>query len=660
MRSPRLFPFIAALMLVGPGASAQTLPSIDVRTWRPSTDPGGSLVLEPMTVPALGQWSAGAWLNYTDHPVTLRAAGTTSVALRPVANLVGGDLTGAIGIGVRMSVGLDLPMFLYQNGTNPLPSTVATTTSVPTTGLGDIGINVKGSILPNEGGGFGLAAQGIVTLPTGDRTSFMGDGSATSTVRLMADYSLVFADLQASLGYTLHTDHHVWPNTSVGGITFGDQIPWSIGIRINPTLFGLDRSNRETWEVAGHGSLPAGPVGPFGTGDPGSAALSPVLLAVSDRVALGHYRDAFVLAGIDIGLNTAVGVPAVRFIAGVGWAPRSHDMDKDGIPDDVDQCPEIAEDRDGYEDADGCPDVDDDDDGIVDREDACPRVPGSPSTDPRKNGCPGADADGDGVPDATDACPRLRGLANDDPKKNGCPTGDRDGDGIPDYLDKCPDQPEDMDGFQDADGCPDPDNDGDGIPDPTDACPNVAGEPSTDPRRNGCPDPDRDGDTYDNDVDQCPDAAEVFNGVKDDDGCPDEGGRPLVTIDTKDPHLSVRLASPIRFSGSVEAPEIEKASLMTLRALALELNRHSDWTLAVGAQPGVGGEKAAVARAYAVAHTLVGLTHREGVAEAVAWDAVKRQRGAESGLGLLILVNGAKPPASSPSPTPLPPPTMKP
>ena len=301
-------------------------------------------------------------------------------------------------------------------------------------------------------------------------------------------------------------------------MNFGDEIPWSFGIRIRPDVFHIDGEDRQLWELAAHGWLPAGPQAPFH--DYGASALSPVMLALSDRIALGKDKDAFVTAGIDIGLSDAVGVPGFRFVAGVGWAPREHDKDHDGVPDNVDQCEDIPEDRDGFEDSDGCPDIDNDNDGIIDREDACPNVAGPKSSDPKKNGCPQADADGDGIPDDADACPKEKGQPSDDPKRNGCPKSD------------VPPPPD-----------PTKDDDGDGIANAQDACPNVAGEPSTDPKFNGCPNPDRDGDTFLNEQDECPDAAEVFNGVKDEDGCPDEGGKALVAIDAR---LVVKLANAIK------------------------------------------------------------------------------------------------------------------
>lgn len=71
---------------------------------------------------------------------------------------------------------------------------------------------------------------------------------------------------------------------------------------------------------------------------------------------------------------------------------------------------------------------DSDGDGVPDHLDECPDVPGLAEF----KGCP--DRDGDGIPDHLDECPDVPGLA----RFKGCP--DRDGDGIPDHLDECPDE----------------------------------------------------------------------------------------------------------------------------------------------------------------------------------------------------------------------------
>lgn len=136
-------------------------------------------------------------------------------------------------------------------------------------------------------------------------------------------------------------------------------------------------------------------------------------------------------------------------------APSNGDRDRDGIMDDVDQCPDDPEDKDGFEDSDGCPDDDNDKDGIIDRHDDCPMVP----------------EDKDGFEDG-----------------DGCPDDDNDKDGIVDAKDQCPNDPEDRDGFEDEDGCPDNDNDKDGVPDAKDLCPDEAETPNNYADHDGCPD----------------------------------------------------------------------------------------------------------------------------------------------------------------------------
>lgn len=98
------------------------------------------------------------------------------------------------------------------------------------------------------------------------------------------------------------------------------------------------------------------------------------------------------------------------------------DRDGDGIPDDVDLCPNDPEDKDGFEDVDGCPDYDNDNDGIYDAQDQCPDNP----------------EDRDGFTDM-----------------DGCPDEDNDKDGILDVSDACPNNPEVVNGYKDSDGCPD-------------------------------------------------------------------------------------------------------------------------------------------------------------------------------------------------------------
>ncbi|HET8542432.1 MAG TPA: OmpA family protein [Anaeromyxobacter sp.] len=110
--------------------------------------------------------------------------------------------------------------------------------------------------------------------------------------------------------------------------------------------------------------------------------------------------------------------------------PIAKDSDGDAVPDDIDRCPLDPEDKDAFQDEDGCPDADNDGDGIVDKADACPNEAGTLEN----RGCPVTDKDGDGVNDDQDKCPAVAGLA----ENAGCPDVDTDGDLIVDRVDKCP------------------------------------------------------------------------------------------------------------------------------------------------------------------------------------------------------------------------------
>ena len=190
----------------------------------------------------------------------------------------------------------------------------------------------------------------------------------------------------------------------------------------------------------------------------GAQRCAPVELAMAEsnndfaqhELDEGNYYDARHLAGI-AETNAKAAIEKSPKDKCTDKAPKKGpgDIDGDGILDDVDKCPRVPEDLDGYQDDDGCPEDDNDSDGIADKIDACPLIP----------------EDRDGFED-----------------DDGCPDPDNDKDGIADKIDACPADPEDKDGFEDDDGCPDLDNDKDGIPDKDDKCPLEPGVPP-----DGCP-----------------------------------------------------------------------------------------------------------------------------------------------------------------------------
>ena len=75
-------------------------------------------------------------------------------------------------------------------------------------------------------------------------------------------------------------------------------------------------------------------------------------------------------------------------MAQMATPPDNPDSDKDGVVDDRDRCPADMEDRDGFQDDDGCPDPDNDGDGILDRDDHCPNEPETRNGYEDDDGCP--------------------------------------------------------------------------------------------------------------------------------------------------------------------------------------------------------------------------------------------------------------------------------
>ncbi|SPD73142.1 exported hypothetical protein [uncultured Desulfobacterium sp.] len=184
------------------------------------------------------------------------------------------------------------------------------------------------------------------------------------------------------------------------------------------------------------------------------------------------------------------------------YEQQEADTDGDGVNDDVDNCPAVA--NPGQEDAD--------DDGVGDSCDNCPGTPAGEDVD--DDGCSASqlDADDDGVNDDVDNCPAVANPGQED----------ADGDGVGDACDNCPEVSNDSQA--------DADNDGKG--DACDACPND-------------PNDDEDGDGLCADVDNCPDIENPNQQDLDGDG---DGN---ICDDTPDKNSLACLSKKVKESGNL-------------------------------------------------------------------------------------------------------------
>jgi len=564
MRVVRWVGLVVILSLLGTGTRVQaqgTSPapprtdrSFDLQLFHPAVGARSFITLDSAEVLEHRLWHFGLVANYERQPFSYTQSGpdttVSATTVVPVRDLAMAELVAAVGLYNRFEIGAALPVALSWGGDGFDAYGRSTGTSAASvTGLGDLRVEGKGEIVgfgPDRAFLLSLSAGG--TLPTGDESAFLGEKTVTGRVRALLEYQR---------GESLRAV------AMVGGLLREKSV--FLGTpESHAALYGLAAELKPTEEI---GVL----VEVTGRVSSKYYDTNPAEFAAAMRFYLPSMLN--LLMGAGFGLNQGVGSPVVRAFVGLGWAPDYRDRDHDGVPDVYDRCPDEPEDRDGFQDDDGCPDPDNDGDGIPDALDKCPNEPEDFDGFQDDDGCPDLDNDGDGIPDLNDACPNEKEDGKGKRPTDGCPSTseDSDGDGIPDVRDKCPDEPEDKDGFQDDDGCPDYDNDGDGIPDAYDACPNEPEDFDGFEDNDGCPDPDNDHDGIPDVKDKCPNQPETFNNFKDDDGCPD--GPPLVSLGENDD--KVFLVEHINFfPGPGGKPQLTTNSHMLVGLVARVLKNH--------------------------------------------------------------------------------------
>ncbi len=601
---------------------------VDGGPWRPdlSVDPNALPWVEGTLVPGAGNWNVQAVLEYARDPVVIRSGGERVALSRDQLWLTAGA---QVGIGSRMALALQVPVLFYQasvTGSTGIaeadqaalgdPRLLLRWTTRRELGLSAVGATAQTSSQHSQSQreqreGVGFALNLAATAPLGGASSFASWGAPTAHLFGVFDFRLFRIVGALSLGYRARLDG-TWPSQSgtcvdptspacFFDVPMRDQITWGFAIRqplegalaliflgISPRLASASilAGNWVTSYVTLQGAIDAR--APFA-----NAAGSPVEMGAGlQSSGLGEFTLSL---GAAWGLTAAPGSAAVRAIASLQWAPRFIDEDRDGLRDDpsIDQCVGLAEDFDGYEDNDGCPE-DNDHDAIPDEEDRCPMVDEDEDGFDDDDGCPDPDNDGDGVLDADDRCPDEAQGDRSDPERRGCPDHDLDHDGVTNDIDQCPSEPQGAHPDPARAGCPMPDGDHDGVVDADDRCPtDAAGEGATEAQR-GCPESDHDHDGVPDGSDRCADQGETINGVQDDDGCAETPARPGAPIvgavlrvrvtrsGPNDPGL-VTLLQPVRFGADDKVLEASRPVLaqlaVALRATARPGSRW--WELSV-------------------------------------------------------------------------------
>jgi hypothetical protein len=214
--------------------------------------------------------------------------------------------------------------------------------------------------------GPGVAVQVTGWLPAGQTDAFLGEGAVRIAAQVLADFQVLGAGVGGVLGF-----RHRFEPRSLLGERFGSELELGLALKL-PIPVARDFSGLlEIHAITDTANF-------FG------GAYTSIEAALGCRIKVG---DVALTGSVGLGLTAGVGTPAVRSTLALVWAPRIHDQDGDGIPDDVDQCPPLPEDFDGFEDEDGCPDPDNDGDLVLDQDDLCPTETAIEGHDEDEDGC---------------------------------------------------------------------------------------------------------------------------------------------------------------------------------------------------------------------------------------------------------------------------------
>ncbi len=372
------------------------------------TAPGTHVLGTPLAS-TLGRFRYGAGLStmFLRDPLVIARDGEVLHSI--VRDRVDFGLHAAFGVWDFVDLGLDLPFVLHHDGARPSGEALGSA------GIGDLRVWTRVQALSQARHEIDLGLVATLIAPSGDPEAYRGLGEAAFEASLLLGRRFGAFSFAFSAGYRLA------PERRVLDAVVDDRLLLSLGATWDPPRWPF------SLQLAVHAQ---------------ANAFAPFVVARETNLesvgGLTWYAvgELAVLVGAGAGALPGLGTPTVRAFASLGWGlgrPQPEperdepplrppdDRDHDGIIDAEDKCPTEPEDKDGFEDLDGCPDLDNDADGIPDAKDRCRDVAEDKDGFEDEDGCPDLDDDGDGIPDARDKCPREPETKNGVEDDDGCP-----------------------------------------------------------------------------------------------------------------------------------------------------------------------------------------------------------------------------------------------
>jgi OmpA-OmpF porin, OOP family len=380
--------FCALLVLAqAPAARAQSQSSVDLQGFRPAMDASGLFTLDTSRVLQPGRLSFGLVTSWANNVLRL----ASESAVYEVRHLVSPVLVGAVGVnafGLPAQVGLSVPFTLVAGDRDPDdPGDPANPNDdrqfhFTGQGLGNVGIHGKVPLAGSAAYGVGLV--GALHLPAPDQSGpWLGAGGMAATVRGVVDGRLGPLRVAVNGGARWRARTNRFSDIA-GPMTAGEPVTGQTVAVRNALPFGVGLSY-----ALGDGAVDL-IAELFGEVPLGGQNYGPLEAVAGVKVYLA--RHSYLSLGGGAGLRSAGAAPDARAFVGIVFEVHAADRDGDGIADRADQCPNEPEDRDGWQDSDGCPELDNDGDGWADQDDGCPDQPERKNGYRDDDGCPDRDA----------------------------------------------------------------------------------------------------------------------------------------------------------------------------------------------------------------------------------------------------------------------------
>ncbi|MET0595064.1 MAG: hypothetical protein ABW133_20360 [Polyangiaceae bacterium] len=277
-------------------------PDDGIAVWRPYTSQktrlfaqmGLGLTFSPLLLRTIAQDNNPALQNYNNSPVSSQLIDYATVGAE---------------LGSRATFVANLPIILYQSGSDPSPAGVRGVGSIQSPALMDARLDARALLYQADDKSWRLAGGMSFYVPSGAQYSYGGDGSTHTALNMSVETLVRDLIIVGNMGF------HFRPKSVVGELTVGNELTLGAGI------FWPLRNGR--LRVGGSLNFSSGLevfTGPnkVETTTIFTARNTPLEWLAEGRMLLDQKGQLWAGGGLGTRLDTGYGAPDVRILALIG------------------------------------------------------------------------------------------------------------------------------------------------------------------------------------------------------------------------------------------------------------------------------------------------------------------------------------------------------